>query len=190
MKRFQLNKTPSVMAIASLFMLAGCENANQNTDSSATSKDASKSVSVMMKSKSDSTVTGQVNYKEHNDEVSMKASFSGLDAGAHAIHIHANADCTAADETSAGGHWNPTNEKHGQWGSKDGYHKGDIGNFDVNENGKGRISMQTNQWCIGCEDKTKNILNHAVIVHQGADDFVSQPSGGAGARVACGEITQ
>ena len=178
------------MAIASLFMLAGCENANQNTDSSETNNDASQSVSVMMKSKSDSTASGQINFNEHNGEVSMDASFSGLQPDTHAIHIHANADCTAADGTSAGGHWNPTNEKHGQWGNEDGFHKGDIGNFDVNEDGKGRISMQTDQWCIGCDDDSKNILNHSIIVHRGADDFVSQPSGAAGARVACGEITR
>lgn len=78
----------------------------------------------------------------------------------------------------------------GQLGETDEYHKGDIGNFEADENGDGDVSIQTSQWCIGCDDATKNILGKSVIVHKGADDFVSQPSGNAGARVACGEITQ
>ena len=108
----------------------------------------------------------------------------------HAIHIHEKADCASPDGKSAGGHWNPTFEDHGQWGSEKGYHKGDIGNFTVDKNGTGAISMSTDQWCIGCDDPAKNILGKAVIVHQGEDDLISQPSGAAGARVSCGGIIE
>ena len=89
----------------------------------------------------------------------------------HAIHIHEKADCASPDGKSAGGHWNPTFENHGQWGSEKGYHKGDIGNFTVDNNGVGAISMSTDQWCIGCDDPAKNILGKAVIIHQGEDDL-------------------
>ena len=60
----------------------------------------------------------------------------------------------------------------------------------VDENGIGSISMSTDQWCIGCDDPAKDILGKAVIIHQGKDDLVSQPSGAAGARVSCGGIIQ
>ncbi|MGK0386337.1 MAG: Cu-Zn family superoxide dismutase, partial [Patiriisocius sp.] len=70
------------------------------------------------------------------------------------------------------------------------YHKGDIGNFMVNKDGTGDIKLRTDQWCIGCDDKAKNIVGKAIIVHQGTDDFTSQPSGAAGARVSCGGIIQ
>jgi len=50
--------------------------------------------------------------------------------------------------------------------------------------------MSTDQWCIGCDDPAKNILGKAVIVHQGEDDLISQPSGAAGARVSCGGIIE
>ncbi|MBC70735.1 MAG: superoxide dismutase, partial [Muricauda sp.] len=46
------------------------------------------------------------------------------------------------------------------------------------------------EWCIGCDDEKKNILGKAVIVHQGVDDYTSQPSGAAGARIACTGIIQ
>ena len=184
------HKSTLVIALTSILMITGCEQTNQGTASADIDSDTPQSISVMMNAKSDSTVTGQVNFKEVDQEVSMTASFTGLEPGTHAIHIHAKADCNTTDAKSAGGHWNPTNEQHGQLGETDEYHKGDIGNFEADENGDGDVSIQTSQWCIGCDDATKNILGKSVIVHKGADDFVSQPSGNAGARVACGEITQ
>ena len=109
---------------------------------------------------------------------------TGLTPGIHAIHIHEKADCTAADGSSAGGHWNPTFKKHGKWGVEE-YHKGDIGNFTADKNGVGSIELSTDQWCIDCADETKNIIGKGLIVHAGTDDFATQPSGNAGARVAC-----
>ncbi|WP_029033859.1 superoxide dismutase family protein [Salinimicrobium terrae] len=143
-----------------------------------------------MEPRSGSDVSGTVTFTEVNGEVTMTADLSGLSEGMHAIHIHENADCSAEDGTSAGGHWNPTFEDHGEWGDVDGYHKGDIGNFDVNSNGEGSITFTTDQWCIGCEDETKNIIGKSVIVHEGVDDYTSQPSGAAGTRIGCAEITE
>jgi len=109
----------------------------------------------------------------------------GLTAGEHAIHIHETADCSSEDGKSTGGHWNPTFQPHGEWGSKDGYHLGDIGNFIADGNGHGMVLFTTDLWCLGCENEKKNLYGKAVIVHQGIDDFVSQPSGNAGSRISC-----
>ena len=68
------------------------------------------------------------------------------------------------------------------------YHKGDIGNFTADENGNGSITLTTEEWCIGCGDPAKDVLGKGLIVHQGADDFVTQPTGNSGARVACSAI--
>ncbi|MEG0851498.1 MAG: superoxide dismutase family protein, partial [Flavobacterium sp.] len=62
------------------------------------------------------------------------------------------------------------------------------GNFTADEKGNGTITMTTDEWCIGCEDETKNILGKGLIVHQGTDDFTTQPTGNAGGRVACAGI--
>lgn len=147
-----------------------------------------KTKTVMMSSKSDSDVKGEVTFTEEDGVVKMEANFSGLNPGSHAIHLHETADCSADDGTSSGGHWNPTDEKHGKWGDADGYHKGDIGNFDADEDGNGTVTFETDEWCIGCDDETKNIVGRAVVVHEGEDDFESQPTGDAGGRVSCGEI--
>ena len=78
----------------------------------------------------------------------------------------------------------------GKWGDSSGFHRGDIGNFTVDENGNGSVSFSTDLWCLGCDDKNRNILGKSIIVHKGADDFISQPSGAAGSRIACGGIIE
>ena len=159
-------------------------------DSPAMSGDEMKKVTVELKSTGGSTAKGNVVFTQENGQVKMTAVLSGLKPGMHAIHIHENADCSADDGTSAGGHWNPTDEQHGKWGSADGYHRGDIGNMEADANGNATITFTTDEWCIGCDDAKMNIIGHGIIVHGGADDFTSQPSGDAGARVACGEIKE
>lgn len=171
------------------------EQSDSNMDNDKMMKDnddmmKEKTVTIQLESKSESNATGTVSFTEKDGVVKMEAKLSGLKPGTHAIHIHEKGDCSAPDGKSAGGHWNPTFEKHGKWGDAEGYHKGDIGNFEADENGDGSISMQTDEWCIGCDDAKKNILGKGIIVHQGADDFTSQPSGAAGARVSCGGIIE
>jgi Cu-Zn family superoxide dismutase len=147
-----------------------------------------KEIIVQFEPKSGSKAVGKLIFKEVDGVVSLAAKFQGLSPGMHAIHIHEKADCSSIDGKSAGGHWNPTFTNHGKWGIEGGYHKGDIVNFEVDESGYGKRIMETTEWCIGCEDDTKNILGKAIIVHQGTDDFTSQPSGAAGARIICGGI--
>ncbi|GGW21890.1 superoxide dismutase family protein [Arenibacter certesii] len=143
-----------------------------------------------MEPKSDSNVTGDVTFTEENGTVRMQATLTGLTPGEHAIHIHEKADCSAADGTSTGGHWNPTFAQHGKWGDEAGYHRGDIGNLTADADGNATVDFSTDEWCLGCDDETKNIIGKAVIVHQGVDDFVTQPTGDAGGRVSCTGIIE
>lgn len=194
----------SIVAVA-LFAFVGCKNQNKDmdktndmtdsmqTESNMDQKDMpaeTKTITVNLESKSGSTAKGEVTFTEDNGMVKMEGKFSGLKPGTHAIHIHEKSDCSSADGKSAGGHWNPTHQKHGKWGAADGYHKGDIGNFEADADGNGSISMQTDEWCIDCGDVNKDIISHGIIVHEGTDDFTSQPSGDAGSRVACGGIIE
>jgi len=147
-------------------------------------------ISFSMEPKSNSEVKGEVTFTQEDGKATMTASFSGLSPGEHAIHLHEKADCSSDDGKSTGGHWNPTHEPHGKWGVTEGYHKGDIGNFVADAEGNAALNFSTDQWCIGCDDENKNIVGKAVIVHQGVDDFTSQPSGAAGARISCTGIIQ
>jgi Cu-Zn family superoxide dismutase len=145
-------------------------------------------IKINLNAKSNSKTSGEVSLTERNGVVTLEANIYGLEPGTHAIHLHDKADCSSSDGKSTGGHWNPTFEPHGAWQNDTGFHRGDIGNFEANNQGHGMIKFSTDLWCIGCEDPVKNILGKAVIVHQGADDLTSQPSGAAGARVSCAGI--
>lgn len=144
---------------------------------------------IAFEPKSNSNVMGTATFIEKNGTVTLVAKITGLTPGVHAIHIHEKSDCSAADGSSAGGHWNPTFKKHGKLGEGEA-HKGDIGNFTADAKGNGTVTFTTSEWGIGSADETKNILGKGLIVHQGADDYVSQPAGNAGARVACSAIIQ
>lgn len=195
-----MKKVSLICSLFAIMAFVGCKNEKKDMDGMNDSiqmesenqtneiKEESKTVSVSMDSKSGSTAKGEAYFTESNGMVSLEAKFSGLKPGTHAIHIHEKADCSAEDATSSGGHWNPTHAKHGKWGDAEGYHKGDIGNFEVGDDGVGHVSMQTDEWCIGCGDENKDILGKAVIVHEGKDDFTTQPTGDAGGRVSCGGI--
>ena len=180
-----------IVALSTVFII-GCKNEKKEED-----KKVEETVSVEVKKiklnlepKSNSNVSGNVVFTDENGTVTMTAIIGGLTPGSHAIHLHEKADCSADDATSTGGHWNPTSEPHGKWGSPEGYHKGDIGNFEADENGNGTITFSTDQWCIGCGDPNKDIVGKAVIVHEGTDDFVTQPTGAAGGRVTCGALIE
>lgn len=149
-----------------------------------------KTLKFKLEPKSDSNVQGDVTFTEENGTVHMKAILTGLTPGEHAIHIHEKADCSSADGTSTGGHWNPTFAQHGKWGAAEGYHRGDIGNFTADASGNGTVEFSTDEWCLGCDDEAKNLLGKAVIVHQGVDDFVTQPTGDAGGRISCTGIIE
>ncbi|TCN58712.1 superoxide dismutase family protein [Flavobacterium circumlabens] len=160
-------------------LIIGCKTSTKSNDA--------KTLTVNLEPKSNSTVSGTATFTEKNGKVTFVAKMAGLQPGVHAIHIHEKSDCTAADGSSAGGHWNPTFKKHGKWGSAE-YHKGDIGNFTADAKGNGTITLTTDEWCVGCGDATKDVLGKGLIVHQGTDDFTTQPTGNAGGRVACAGI--
>lgn len=202
-----MKKTGLVVVALALFVAVGCKNDKKNTDVvdeamdeisnaaesltdaiSEEEEEEEKVIRIDMEAKSGSQVEGQVHFSETNGVVTMQARFGNMNPGTHAIHLHEKADCSSEDGTSTGGHWNPTHERHGKWGDAEGYHKGDIGNFEVGEDGTGEIIFETDEWCIGCDDETKNIIGKSVIVHESPDDFVSQPTGNAGGRISCGGI--
>ena len=134
-----------------------------------------------------SVVNGEAKFIQSKDKVTLNIDVKGLTYGLHAFHIHEFGDCSSIDAKSAGGHWNPNNNKHGKWGTKS-HHKGDIANLFADSSGNSSLKFETDLWCLDCNDKSKNILNKSLIIHQDADDFHSQPSGNAGKRIGCGII--
>lgn len=153
---------------------------------SACGKDAE--ATANLESKSSSTVTGTASFKEDGDKVTLTLTVSGATAGTHGAHIHETGDCSAADATSAGGHWNPTTHNHGDPSASE-HHLGDLGNITIGQDGKGTLTMTMADWKIG-DGTAGDVVGKAVVIHSGTDDLTSQPSGASGSRVACGVITK
>lgn len=103
------------------------------------------------------------------------------------FHIHEFGDCSSDDGMSAGGHFNPGGHDHGSL-EDDHSHAGDLGNItsDSKGNAVGQIANVT-KITLDSNDETY-FVGKSVIVHAAADDLVSQPTGDAGPRVACGVI--
>jgi Cu-Zn family superoxide dismutase len=141
----------------------------------------------MVNAKSGTQTGGTAKFTQKGDEVVMKLDVTNLTPGIHAVHIHEKGDCSAADGTSTGGHWNPAKDDHGKWGAEH-FHMGDIGNLVADQSGTATLTFKTNKWCVGCADESKNIIGKGLIVHAAADDFHTQPTGNAGGRVGCVEI--
>ena len=111
----------------------------------------------------------------------------GLQPGSsHGFHIHEKGDCSAADGSSAGGHFNPAAQPHGRAGHG-AHHAGDADNLVADANGVARVDAHVDGVTLG-GGAANDIAGRAIVVHAAADDYSSQPAGNAGARVACGVI--
>lgn len=128
---------------------------------------------------------GTVTFEEENGSVHITAHITGLQPGEHGFHIHETGDCSAPDASSAGGHFNPTGAPHGGPDSAE-HHAGDLGNITADESGAAHVDVTVDFITLG--PGQTSVIGKAVVVHAGADDLESQPSGAAGARVACGVI--
>jgi superoxide dismutase, Cu-Zn family len=131
-----------------------------------------------------SGVSGTVTFSRAEGGVKVSAQISGLSQGAHGFHIHEYGDCTAPDGTSAGGHFNPTGQPHAA-PTADHRHTGDMGNVMAGKDGSATLEYVDTHASFEGEN---SILGRGVIVHEKADDLTTQPTGAAGARVACGVI--
>jgi len=148
---------------------------------------AAQSTKAVLHDKSGKEV-GTVDLLQTPAGVLLKLAVKGLPAGEHAFHIHAAAKCEPPSFTSAGPHFNPTNEKHGMLSGHG--HAGDMPNLHVPQNGE--LSVEVLNTAVTLEPGKPNSLFHpdgtAIVIHEGVDDYKSDPAGNAGARLACGVI--
>ena len=130
-------------------------------------------------------VHGTVRFSQTAGGVKVVVHVEGLEPGStHAIHVHQFGDCSAPDGTSAGGHYNPEGHDHGL-PTQASRHAGDLGNLTANEDGVAHYEITVDN--ISVAGAKNPVLGRAVIIHATADTG-EQPTGAAGARLACGVI--
>lgn len=187
------------LAFTALFFSATIISCNNEENTEATSETTTstadtsavtgmqQAVATLSGTNADTTVSGTALFTEENGKVrlQLQVSIPAMANKSVAVHIHENGSCGDGGK-AAGAHWNPSHASHGKWGEET-FHSGDIGNVDLDSDGNGRLEMETDLWAIS-DDAAKNIINKAVIVHSGSDDFKTQPTGNAGGRIGCGVI--
>jgi Cu-Zn family superoxide dismutase len=133
-----------------------------------------------------STAHGTVAFQDTGDgNVEVTIDLTSVPPGVHGFHIHDKGDCGNAGN-NAGGHFNPTGMVHGAPDAVS-HHAGDFGNVTAEANGEVHTHFTTHSISLA-EGSTTSAIGHAVVLHGNPDDLVTQPTGNAGPRIACGVV--
>ncbi len=136
---------------------------------------------------SGSLVSGTLTLTQATVGVRIQGDLGGLTPGStHGFHVHETGDCSAADASSAGGHFNPGRSPHGKAGTAS-HHAGDIDNVTADPSGVAHVDATVSGTALGGAGNT-NILGRALVLHAAPDDYRTQPSGNSGTRIACGVV--
>ncbi|MCL7715779.1 superoxide dismutase family protein [Stenotrophomonas mori] len=138
----------------------------------------------------DSAVAGTVTFSIVDGKLRASGDLSGLAPGSeHGFHIHEKGDCSAPDGTSAGGHFNPGGSDHGSI-EADVHHGGDMPNIVADAQGNAHVDGPVSSNVNAGKGDDFDIIGRGLIVHADPDDYHSQPTGNAGARLACAVIVK
>jgi Cu-Zn family superoxide dismutase len=141
-----------------------------------------------LKSADGEEIEGEVEFHATADGVRIVAEIEDAPPGKHGIHVHEKDDCSNIEEKSMGGHFAPEGYMHALPSESEKRHLGDLGNVEIDENGKGRLEITIKGANLRPGDKM-SLLGRAVVVHGGEDSGRSnQPSGDSGAPIACGPV--
>jgi Cu-Zn family superoxide dismutase len=184
----------SILIASLAIALGGCASTTPTAKSAAASStrpmsgpSTAQQAVVNLASASGSLVSGKLTLVPMGDGVHVSGEIGGLNPGSsHGFHIHEKGDCSAADASSAGGHFNPTGQPHGR-AMQGAHHAGDSDNIVANADGVAKIDTHMMGITLG-GGAGNDIAGRAIVVHAAPDDYTSQPAGNAGARVACGVI--
>ncbi|RMF61254.1 MAG: superoxide dismutase family protein [Calditrichaeota bacterium] len=173
----------STFLLSALVVTALSSCKQQKTEEKPAETKAARTAIAQMNPTEGNEAHGTVTFTEVENGIQVKAHLEGVPEGDHGFHIHENGDC-ADNGKAAGGHWNPEGKPHGARDAAE-RHVGDLGNVTADANG---VVDTTFVDSVITFDGPNSIIGKGVILHEKADDLTSQPTGAAGARIACGVI--
>jgi Cu-Zn family superoxide dismutase len=169
----------AVLAMVITMTIAGCSRRSQDPAPAVQSARAELSDASGRR-------VGDASLQQLANGVLMVADLTALTSGTHAIHLHETGQCVPPF-TSAGGHFNPTGATHG-FRNPAGPHAGDLPNIHVPASGTLRVEIFASGLRLSGDGGLLDQDGAAVVIHQFADDYSSDPAGAAGDRIACGVI--
>jgi len=166
----------SAIAASVLFLLIGC----------ATTPEAPLRATAQLQPTKGSKTFGEATFEQAQGKVHAVIYVQGLKPGQeHGLHIHEAGDCSSGDGMSTKGHFNPHGKPHARHDAAE-RHAGDLPSLKAGKDGRAKVDVTLDVITIG--SGAANIVGRGLIVHADPDDFKTQPTGNAGARIACGVI--
>ena len=163
-------------ALTAAALLAACQS---------TSDPAPRATAALQPTKGNKAF-GEATFEQAGDKVRVIVFAQGLRPDAeHGFHIHEAGDCSSEDGMSAKGHFNPHGKPHGDPKSAE-RHAGDLPSLKAGKDGRARLDVTVDAITLGAG--AASIVGRGLIIHADPDDYKTQPTGNAGARLACGVI--
>jgi len=148
---------------------------------------ATAGASVRLSPTQGNTANGVLKITPAGTGVNLAGVVQGLKPdGEFGFHFHEKGDCSAPDATSAGAHFNPTNQDHGNPQSPP-HHAGDMMNVKSDSQGVAEVDIDNHDVSLQ-SGQPNDILGKALVLHAQPDDYTTQPSGNSGDRIACGVV--
>ena len=167
-----------MLPMLALVALAGCQMMGDSGEAAR--------ANAQLQATTGNKTFGEATFEQRGNKVHVVIYVQGLKPGQeHGLHIHEVGDCSSGDGMSAKGHFNPFGKPHGSPGTAE-RHAGDLPPLKAAKNGRAKVDAEVDM--ISVTPGPGSIIGRAVIVHADPDDFRTQPTGNAGARLACGVI--
>jgi Cu-Zn family superoxide dismutase len=168
----------SITAGAAFALLAGCASMTS------TPFDGARATAKLESTKGN-RAAGTVTFVERMGKVAVIAEVTGLAPNQeHGFHVHEKGDCSSGDGMSTGGHFNPDGKPHGPQDAP--HHAGDMPSLKADANGNAKAAFTLDDVTVA--PGAKSLVGRGLIVHKDPDDYRTQPTGNAGARLACAVI--
>ncbi|MDF2718258.1 MAG: superoxide dismutase copper/zinc binding protein [Paenibacillus sp.] len=171
-----------------LLMLAatGCDSKQVSGPAAAESAESMVRATVV---NAEGKPVGGAAFTQEAGGVRVRLDVTGIPQGVHGFHFHDTGKCEAPDFTSAGPHLNPHGKKHGLL-SMEGPHVGDLPNVTVGADGAAKTDWLASGLTLekGKPNSLRKEGGTAIMIHEKADDGMTDPAGNSGARIACGVI--
>jgi len=165
-----------IVAAAAAVLLAACQS---------TPVEPLRATAQLQPTKGSKTF-GEATFEEVDGKVHVVIFVQGLKPGAeHGLHIHEVGDCSSGDGMSTKGHFNPYGKPHAHAGTPE-RHAGDLPSLKAGKDGRAKVDAMLD--VITIAPGPGSIVERGLIVHADPDDYKTQPTGNAGARIACGVI--